>query len=136
MLNRVYIASKLNAGDGMVRQASKDKPVPLIRGDMSESELVEFIVDNVAAFGYQRPEAAGLRPALIGGAKGVRFELTAQTSEGLTVSGTSLIVREANETYALIYIAPKEHYYEAALADVEAIFQSLAFGAKKPALSS
>lgn len=135
-LNRLYVASELKAGDGIVKQVSKDKPAPMLRADMSDTELVEFVVDSIAGFGYQRPEAVGMRPAAIGASTGVRFELATQTSEGLLVDGTSVIVRQGDLTYALIYLAPREHYYETNLKDVETIFASLAFGKKKPALSS
>jgi hypothetical protein len=127
-LNRLYVAGQLRAGDTLVKRISKDKPMPTLRADMTDTELVEFVVDSVAALGYQRPEATALRPVKIGTVAGVRFDLNTQTSEGLAINGTVLVGRAGAQSHALIYLAPREHYYDAELAEVEQIFASAAFG--------
>ncbi len=136
-LNQLFIAPNLVEGDGLVRAATKDKPVPTIRKDMSDSELVEFVLDSVAAMGYQRPEAVALRPAAAGDAVGLRFELATQTAAGLEISGTAEVLRGGEAVHTMLYLAPKEYYYDANLKEIEGIFQSLAIDSgKKPKLTS
>lgn len=136
-LNTLFVATNLVPGDGLVRAASKDKPVPTIRKDMSDSELVEFVLDSVAAMGYQRPEAVALRPAASGDAQGLRFELATQTAGGLEISGTAEVLRADESVHTMLYLAPKEYYYESNLKEIEGIFQSLTLDVgKRPKLTS
>lgn len=125
-LNRLYIVGDLAPDKEFVRPASRETPTPIYRANMSDSELVEFVADSVAALGYQRPETANLRPAQLGQAPGVRFDLTAQTPEGLTISGAGLVARDGDKAQILLYLAPSEHYFARDLAEVEQIFASAA----------
>jgi len=125
-LNRLHIASAIKPGEGLLAPLGRDSRVPVFRADMTETEIVEFVVDSVAAMGYQRPEPANLRAANFGTAPGVRFELTTQTSEGLAVGGTALLARVGDDLHVLVFLAPNEHYLGAAMPEVEAIFSSVA----------
>ena len=100
----------------------------MIRQDMSASERLEFITDSVVALDYQRVQLVRPRPAKFGQGNGVRFDLTAQTKAGLEVKGTGVISEQAGKTYVLLYLAPAEHYYDATLAEVEAIIGSAKLG--------
>ncbi|MET0182651.1 MAG: hypothetical protein ABW199_07180 [Caulobacterales bacterium] len=124
LLNRLYLAYALRPGDYMLRPDNRETPTPLYRADMADTELVEFIADNVSALGYLRPETSNLRPQNFGAGPGVRFDITARTSEGLDISGTALVSRQGETLNAMLYLAPSEHYYAAHLADVENIFTS------------
>jgi hypothetical protein len=125
-LNRVYVAGGLTPGQYLVKPARRETPTPTFRADMSETELVEFVTDSIAALDYQRPEALNLRPANFGSAPGLRFDVSAQTKEGLNISGDALLARVGDRVHLLLYLAPSEHYYERNHADVEAIFTSVA----------
>lgn len=125
-LNRLYLASALKPGDYMLRPERDETPTPIYRADMADTELVEFIADNVSALGYLRPETSNLRPQNFGAARGVRFDIAAQTSEGLNMSGTALVARQGENLNAMLYLAPSEHYYAAHLPDVENVFASAA----------
>lgn len=125
-LNRLYVVGDLAPGKEMIRPESRETPTPIYRADMSDSELVEFVADSVAALGYQRPETANLRPAMLGQTQAVRFDLTAQSAEGLIISGTSLVARAGQNAQILLYLAPAEHYYARDLAEVEQVFASAA----------
>jgi hypothetical protein len=124
MLNRLYITEGLAPGAYIVKPLKKDAPTPTYRAGLSPSEMVEFVTDTVAALDYQHPEATGLRPSKFGATSGVRFDLTAQTKQGLNVSGTAQIAESGGKAYVMLYLAPSEHYYAATLADVEATFSS------------
>jgi hypothetical protein len=123
-LNRLYIASDIREDRSLLRPQDRDTPRPTYRADMSDTELVEFVVDCIAQE-YHDPEASGLRPQALGGIPGVRFDIAARTDAGLNMSGTALVARGPNDRlHALIFLAPNEHYYAALLPDVEAIFAS------------
>lgn len=122
-LNRFYLAA-LDPGQSLVRPLDKDTPRPTYRSDMSDSELVEFVIDSVAALDYQAPEASALRPQDFGAASGVRFDLSSRTAAGLNISGTALVARAGDKLNLLLFLAPSEHYYGALASEVEAIFAS------------
>lgn len=124
LLNRLYLTEGLVVGDKIVGSVSKERPTPAVRSGMSATERMEFVADSVAAMDYQRVQTAKPRPAKIGEASGVRFDLTAQTKEGLDIQGTSVVVEHAGKLYVILYLAPAEHYFAANLAEVEQIMAS------------
>jgi hypothetical protein len=120
LLNRLYLAD-LQPGESLLRPRDNDTPRPIYRTDMSDTELVEFVVDCVAVE-YQAPTSSALRPQTFAGQPGVRFDLTTQTAEGLNISGTALVARSGNQLNMMLFLAPSEHYYGAMLPEIETIF--------------
>ena len=121
-LNRLYFAA-LRPGESLLRPSDRDTPRPTYEADMSDSELVEFVIDCVAQE-YQNPEAGALRPQNMGAAPGIRFDISTRTAEGLDISGTALVARHGERLHMLLFLAPTEHYYSVLLPDVEAILSS------------
>ena len=74
--------------------------------------------------GYERVATAKLRPATFGKGEAYRFDLAAKTQSGLEVDGEAEVATVDGKLYAVIYLAPAEHYYDATLPDVEAILAS------------
>lgn len=128
LLNRLYLIDGLAPGEFILRPASKTQPTPTYRSDMSPTELVEFVTDNAVALDYQRVETLNLRPVKYGGVDAMRFELAAQTKEGLDIAGSAVVAEHAGKLYVTLYLAPKEHYYDAYLAEVEKVLDSARFG--------
>ena len=126
-LNRLYLIDGLKPGEFIVKAPSKDKPTPVYHSGMSPTELVEFVADSTAALGYERVETSRLRPVSVGGTDGVRFDVAAQTPEGLDIAGTAMVVERDGKLYVNLYLAPKEHYYDAYLPEVEKVFSSARF---------
>jgi hypothetical protein len=122
LLNRLYLGDLLE-GESLFRPRDRDTPRPTYRGDMSDTEMVEFVIDCVAVE-YQGPEASALRPQTLAGQPGVRFDFSTRTAEGLDMSGTALVARANNRMNLMIFLAPSEHYYGAMLAEVEALMAS------------
>jgi len=125
LLNRLYLTEGLVEGDYLVRPAQREGDTPVYRTDMSITEQVEFVADSVTALGYQRVETAGVRPVDIQGRRGVRFDIEAQTAEGLDVRVLGQAFKQGDELYVAIYVAPAEHYYEATLTSAEQAMSSL-----------
>ncbi|MGE5502075.1 MAG: hypothetical protein ACM3W4_09135 [Ignavibacteriales bacterium] len=126
-LDRLYLVDGLAPGEFIVKAQSKDKPTPVYRSGMSPTELVEFVADSTAALGYERVETSHLRPVSVGGTDGIRFDVAAQTTEGLDIAGTAMVVERGGKLYVNLYLAPKEHYYDAYLPEVEKVFASARF---------
>lgn len=127
LLNRLYFTTGLQVGDFMVKPERRERPTPTYRAGMSPTELVEFVADSVAALEFQRTETARLRPAKLGDADALRFDLTAQTKEGLDMSGSAMVAERGGKLYVILYLAPTEHYYAAGQAEVESIMSSARF---------
>ena len=123
LLNRLHFYSGLAEGDALIYVRDRDTPRPTYRADMTESELVELVVDSLATE-LQAPEATNLRPQNFGAASGIRFDLAAQTSAGLDISGTALVAQADGKLNVILYLAPSEHYYGSLLQSVESAFAS------------
>ena len=124
LLNRLYITDELSPGDVFVRPPSRERPTPVLREGMSPSERMEFVTDNVVALGYQRVERLNPKPTRYLGAPAIRFEIDAQTPEGLDISGLAVVSAVGDRVRILLYLAPSEHYFAASLQDVEAVILS------------
>jgi hypothetical protein len=124
-LNRLYLAS-LKPGEGLIKAASKEHPVPIFHSDMTSNEELELVTDSVAALGYQHVAMLKLRPAKLSGANGLRFDLAAQTQSGLEVSGAAQVWVSGGKLYLILYLAPAEHYFGTTLPEVEKLMESAA----------
>lgn len=124
MLNRLYVAEGLGAGEGLLRGASKERPAPTFHTDMGPNELVELTADSLAQLGYQRVATSELRPVKFGGHQGLRFDIEAQTESGLEIKGTASLAVINSKLYLIAYVAPAEHYFRAILPEVETIMGS------------
>lgn len=123
LLNQLYVAS-IEPGGALVKIADRDTPRPTYRADMTQTELVEFVIDSLATFGYQEPQSTALRPQTLAGAQGVRFDISARTQPGLNISGTGLVAHANGKLQMLLFLAPSEHYYGAFLPEIESVFAS------------
>jgi hypothetical protein len=92
---------------------------------MTGRELVEFVAQSVEAWGYLNVETEALLPALFAGRPGVAFAFAAQTEEGLDIRGRAAAAAQDERLQAIIYLAPREHYYARHQAEVDAIFASV-----------
>jgi hypothetical protein len=97
---------------------------------MSATERMEFVADNLTVAGYQRVESTRPRPAKFTDTDAVRFDLTAKTADGLDVNGTAEVAEVDGNFYAIIYVAPAEHYFAATLPEVEKVMASVRPGGK------
>jgi hypothetical protein len=124
LLNNFYLTEGLVVGRSMVRSPLKSRPMPIVKRDMSETELAEFVVDTVAAFGYEGASSENLRPTKFGNADAVRFDITAKTDAGLSIMGTSQVALVGGKVHVMLFLAPGEHFYPALLSEVDHIFGS------------
>lgn len=125
LLNRLYLTEGLVAGDVLVKAPRKEARTPVYAEEMSITEQIEFIAESVTALGYERVAASGARPLDLGGDRAVRFDITAQTGEGLDIRGLGQAVKRQGKLYVAIYLAPAEHYFDATLPSAQRSMESL-----------
>jgi hypothetical protein len=125
LLNRLYLAHDIKPEAGLIRPSTRDETAPVYRADMTGRELVEFVAQSVEAWGYLNVETEALLPALFAGRPGVAFAFAAQTEEGLDIRGRAAAAAQDERLQAIIYLAPREHYYALHQAEVDAIFASV-----------
>jgi hypothetical protein len=120
-LNLLFVSDGLTHENPLMISPSrgdrKNAPAPRGKVGMSLSEQIEFVASSVAALEYQKVETANPHPVTLSGIRGVRFELTAKTRNGLDIKGMAQAVSKGKQTYYVVYLAPAEHYYEASLKD-------------------
>lgn len=124
LLNNFYLSEGLKVGQSIIRTPVKSRPMPVVKADMSETELAEFVVDTVAAFGYEGVTSQGLKPARFGNVDAVRFDLRAKTDKGLDISGTAQVALTKGNVHVMLFLAPSEHYYSTLISEVDAVFGS------------
>ncbi len=127
-LNRLYVSDGLTSSDplmvNMLQGDNKNHVAPRGKAGMSLSEQMEFVAASVSELDYQKVETRNPQPVTIGNTRGVRFEFTARTTDGLNMRGLAQAVSDKNLSYYIVYIAPDEHYYDATLANVKAAMDS------------
>lgn len=128
VLNSLYLSDGLKEGQHLARPNSRrEKTTPSWRADMGVIEQVEFVRDSVEAYGYQRVETASPRPVTVSNQRGVRFDLTAATIDGLKIKGFGQVVSKDGLAYVAVYLSPEEHFYPESQASATAAMDSLAF---------
>ena len=128
-LNKMLVSEGLTATDPLTISTSTGdtKSHPALRGkaDMSLSEQMEFVSDSISQLDYHKVETANPQPVNIDGVKGVRFELTGVTTDGLNIKGLAQAVSKGGLNYYVVYLAPAEHYYDANLPNAKAVMDSV-----------
>ncbi len=124
LLNNFYLTEGLAVGKSIVRTTLKSRPMPVVRRDMTENELAEFVVDTVAAFGYEGVVSSNLRPTKFGAADGLRFDIGAKTDAGLDISGTAQVALVSGKVHVMLFLAPGEYFYPTLLSEVNGVFGS------------
>lgn len=127
LLNRLYVTDGLSPEDPFLigpRGDTKNNPAPRGKANMSLSEQIEFVSRAVSELDYLNVETASPKPVTLSGTKGVRFEMTMRTKDGLNMKGLAQAVSKDSKSYYIVYLAPTEHYYGANLANAVAVMDS------------
>ena len=122
--NSLQFTSALADGDALYDLPGREE-VPRFRANMSESEVMEFVVDSLAAAGAQKIEASGLAPAPFGPRPGFRFDLAYQSGSGLDKLGMAIGTLKDGELYLIIFTGAAQHYYPKYKPAVDALFASI-----------
>jgi hypothetical protein len=108
-----------------IMDITEEKHETPFRPSMSETEVVDAIVDSFALSGAQQVEAKNLRPANFGSLDGFRFELAFLNSDGLEKDGAIVGVISDQSLYLIIYTGTRIHYYPRYAGQFEEIVSSI-----------
>ncbi|MGV6801848.1 MAG: hypothetical protein ACWA5L_07995 [bacterium] len=126
-LDELLFADEIKDGDSLVYIREREKIVPKFSKDMEVTEIVEFIADSLSYISYQNVEISNIRPEKFGKLDGIRFDLTADTINGLNMQGTVKTVVKNEELTLILFLAPSEYYYPLHKDEVEQILASVSF---------
>ena len=93
---------------------------------MRATEVVDLFVEDLASRGGKAVRLLQLQPASFGPWRGFRFDLEFESVRGLPMRGMGTGAIIADELHLLFYAGAREHYFDRHLADVQAIFASIA----------
>lgn len=117
LLNRLYAAGSLSAGEGLQRAASKDQRVPTLKAQMSGIEQIEFLKDSFAAYDFRNVATSRPRQVQLSGKSAIRVDMSASAQDGLEYSATGIIQKDGETYNVLLFMAPKEHYFGSILSE-------------------
>jgi len=123
-LDLLQFTPALKDGDSIYKVEGREN-MPRYRKSMSESEVLEFVVDSLAAIGQQKIEATGLRPSPFGPLPGFQFELAFQSSSGLDMLGSVVGTIKDDGLYLIMYTGAALHYYPKHKATVDSVIASI-----------
>jgi hypothetical protein len=123
-LDLLQFTPALKDSDSLYKIEGREN-MPRFRQAMSESEVMEFVVDSLAAIGVQKIEASELRPSPFGPLPGFRFDLAFQSAGGLDMLGTVVGTIKGKDLYLIIYSGAALHYYPKHKSTAEAVIASI-----------
>jgi hypothetical protein len=108
-----------------IMDITEEKHETPFRANMSESELVDAIVDAFSLSGAQQVKARDLRPAQFGNLEGFRFELGFMNEDGLNKEGVVIGTIVDQSLYLIIYTGTKIHYFPMYASEFDNIVSSI-----------
>ena len=126
LLDTVTFVTGLKNSKAIVRQRQTDeRKVPIFRSDMTAPEIaamLETLFRN--RLGAADFKTLGLQPRTFLGVPGFQFDYEHLDSDELWRKGRTVGAVYGDRLYLVVFDAARSHYYDAELADVEAIINS------------
>lgn len=119
-LDRLYFTGGLKPGASLV-PAERGIETLVFHEGLSRAELVEFLAHTLGAMGYVRVEPRNIRPSMLAGENGVRFDVTMQTSDGLEMSAMVLAAQPNGRLNLILFMAPREYYFPMLAPEIDAM---------------
>ena len=123
-LQAVRFINGIRSDKPLVR-AGQEQRFPVFRMGMTESEIMEFILDSLFLLGFNNLEAHDLRPMEFGSHDGFRFEIRFLSRDGLEEEGLVAGAVIEQRLYLILYTGVRRHYYPKYLNHVEHILDSI-----------
>lgn len=126
LLDTVSFVTGLKSGKAIIRQRQTDeRKVPIFRADMTAPEIAAMLETLFRAkLGAADFKTLGLQPRTFLGVPGFQFDYEHLDSDELWRKGRTVGAVYGDRLYLIVYDAARSHYYNAELADVEAIINS------------
>lgn len=123
-LEQIQFISGLDEGEPLFKGKEQHKK-QAFKKSLSASEIVELVVDGLAADGVQQPVTKNLRPAQFGAHTGFRFEVSFVAKGGLENEGLVVGAVIKDKLYLIKYTGTRMHYFPKYRDHVERIIQSI-----------
>ena len=125
-LQAVRFINGIRSDKPLVRSVNEER-LPVFRVDMTESDIMEFILDSLFLLGFNNLESHDLRPMEFGSHEGFRFEFQFLSRDGLEEEGLVAGAVIERRLYLILYTGVRRHYYPKYLDHVEHIIDSIEF---------
>jgi len=129
-LDRLIFVGGLASGTSLIKpQADSKDPLPLFGGDMTPSEVMEFLEATVARAGQTTLiETRNLRLVQFGGHPGFRFEMSyVRRDDEVDTDGTVVGAIRNKKLYLIFFSGTRLHHYPKLLPRVEKVIDSVNF---------
>ena len=125
LLNALEIYTRVKPGELLFDLPSaRQREGIRYRKGMSELELQELVADGLLAASVVDIQLLDLRPARLGEAPAVEFELAFANAAGLRYQALALASQTDDELTLLLFYAPAEHYFPRDREQVRAVLRS------------
>jgi hypothetical protein len=126
LLESMRFINNVEDGEALFKTGEADKR-PRFSKNMSEVEVVEFVVDAIKFAGGKQVQAKQVQPYSFGGKKGFRFGLDFVDGDGLEQSGIVVGQLGQKKLHIVVFVAARSHYFQAYREEVERILASIQF---------
>ena len=123
-LQAVRFINGIRSDKPLVRTVEEER-LPVFRVDMTESAIMEFILDSLFLLGFNNLEAHDLSPIEFGSHEGFRFEFRFLSRDGLEEEGLVAGTVIEQRLYLILYTGVRRHYFPKYLDHVEHIIDSI-----------
>lgn len=103
------------------------KNMPKYRKGMTPIEIKDVFVSTLGRYNYHQLKVRKMRPTMVDGVRGFRFEFSGTTKGGLNKQGFVVGAVRNDKLYLVYYWGAELHYYDKHRRDAERIVASLRF---------
>jgi hypothetical protein len=107
--------------------SSGDASVPVYSSTMLPDDVVELFASSLGHAGFRQVHSSDLKPAVVGSVQALTFHLSFTNADGLEMEGLALAAQRGTSLDAMLFIAPREYYFDRYATIVGALFASAEF---------
>jgi hypothetical protein len=107
--------------------SSRDDGVPVYSSTMLPDDVVELFASSLGRAGFRQVHTSDVKPTLLGTVPALTFHLAFTNPDGLEMEGLALAAQRGGSLDAMLFIAPREYYFDRYAATVKALFSSTEF---------
>ena len=124
LLQSMHFFAAIEDGEALFQVGDKEKR-PRFHSSMSESEVVDFIVDAITSAGAQSVNVVNLQPTKFGDYDGFHVVIEYFNADGLEQRGIVVGMLHNEKLYLVTYTGAKNHYFPKYVNEVERIIQTI-----------
>lgn len=106
-------------------QGQDSKKMPVYEDTMTSLEIVDLVEATFSKLNFYKFEKQNLKPQVIGGEDGFRFDFNYVSKDGLDYMGFAAGAVKSQKLYLVMYTGTSLHYYEKYASEADHIINSL-----------